>query len=113
MLSSLLGAWTFAAAETPAPVFHLDDVEGQAFDLSAHLGKEVILLDFWATFCVPCLTELESYRNIQLGIRIRAGGGGPVGGSAANRRPRAILRAHPGVSVSGAAGSGTASLSPL
>ena len=36
-----------------APDFSLPDINGQKLSLSSYLGK-VILLDFWATWCVPC-----------------------------------------------------------
>src|ERR1700730_7906030 len=44
-------------AGTIAPDFTARDVDGKTFRLSDHMGKEVVLLDFWATFCEPCKAE--------------------------------------------------------
>ena len=33
-------------------------MDGRSERLSEHLGKEVVLLDFWATFCEPCLAGM-------------------------------------------------------
>ncbi|HYP78628.1 MAG TPA: TlpA disulfide reductase family protein [Polyangiaceae bacterium] len=40
------------------PDFELSTTEGKSERLSEHLGKEVVLLDFWATFCEPCLAGM-------------------------------------------------------
>lgn len=40
-----------------APDFTASDIEGKTFHLSDHLGKDVVLLDFWSTFCEPCKVE--------------------------------------------------------
>ena len=40
------------------PDFELSTVDGKSERLSQHLGKEVVLLDFWATFCEPCLAGM-------------------------------------------------------
>jgi len=40
------------------PDFELSTTEGKSERLSDHLGKEVVLLDFWATFCEPCLAGM-------------------------------------------------------
>jgi peroxiredoxin len=47
-----------AAPQVAPPDFELSTVDGKSERLSAHLGKEVVLLDFWATFCEPCLAGM-------------------------------------------------------
>ena len=42
-----------------APPFSLKDLEGKTVSLEALKGK-VILLNFWATYCVPCKAEMSS-----------------------------------------------------
>jgi len=33
--------------------------------LSDHLGKQVVLIDFWATFCKPCLWAMPELEKLQ------------------------------------------------
>jgi peroxiredoxin len=40
------------------PDFELDTLDGRSVRLSDHLGKDVVLIDFWATFCDPCLAAM-------------------------------------------------------
>jgi peroxiredoxin len=47
-----------------APDFTASDVDGKTFRLSDHLGKSVILLDFWSTFCEPCKAEFPHLRAL-------------------------------------------------
>lgn len=48
------------------PDFSLETVDGETFTLSDHVGRDVIVMSFWATWCRPCLVELphldELYR---------------------------------------------------
>ena len=56
------GAAVHSSAGTLAPDFAAPDLQGATFRLSDHLGKEVVLLDFWSTFCEPCKAELPHLR---------------------------------------------------
>ena len=38
--------------------FELPTLDGKSARLSDHLGKDVVLIDFWATFCDPCLAAM-------------------------------------------------------
>jgi peroxiredoxin len=47
-----------------APEFSLPGLTGQTLNLSAYRGK-VVLLDFWATWCGPCLEEIPHFIELQ------------------------------------------------
>ncbi len=44
----------------PAPAFDVRDLEGRRWTLSDLKGK-VVVLNFWATWCVPCKTEMPHF----------------------------------------------------
>lgn len=54
-----LGASAIRAGE-PAPAFTAKRLDGADFDLAAHRG-EVVILNFWAIWCVPCRVELPAF----------------------------------------------------
>lgn len=53
-----------AASGTPMKAFTLKDMTGRSFDLRDHLGKDVIMVSFWATWCAPCKNELERMSKV-------------------------------------------------
>lgn len=47
-----------------APDFTLSQLDGKPLTLSSYRGK-VVLLDFWATWCVPCREETPHFVELQ------------------------------------------------
>ncbi len=46
------------------PLFELKTLDGDTTRLEDALGKSVIILDFWATWCKPCLKELPHINKL-------------------------------------------------
>ena len=54
--SSLLGK--------TAPPIELDLLNGGTFRLEEHVGQDIVMLDFWATWCGPCVEEIPLLSEI-------------------------------------------------
>lgn len=52
------GAEPKSSGGAKAPDFTLPGLKGGSVSLSDHIGKNVVLLDFWSTTCDPCMVEM-------------------------------------------------------
>jgi peroxiredoxin len=52
------------AERMPAPEFALKDVNGATVKMADYKGK-VVLLNFWATWCVPCKAEMPWFEEFE------------------------------------------------
>jgi thiol-disulfide isomerase/thioredoxin len=77
-----------------APAFALPDVEGRSLSLGSLRGRPV-LLNFWATWCPPCLAELPALEALAqahpdclqvVGIAESSGGADQIAAFARERR---------------------------
>ncbi len=53
-----------------APDFHVIDTMGEEFSLQQYRGQ-VVLLDFWATWCPPCIAEMPNVKQTYAKYRNR------------------------------------------
>ncbi len=69
-IAILILVWVNAMHKVPeviykqAPEFSLSDINGNKVSLSDFRGR-VVILDFWATWCPPCIAEIPHFIELQ------------------------------------------------
>jgi thiol-disulfide isomerase/thioredoxin len=53
-----------AVAEAAFAKFHATDMDGRVLTASSLRGR-IVVLDFWATWCAPCLKEVPTYQRLR------------------------------------------------
>lgn len=64
MIAAAVAALVLAAPPQANLKFSFKDTDGKKVSLSQFKGK-VIILDFWATWCVPCKAEIPGFIELQ------------------------------------------------
>ena len=60
----LVGLWSTPGRGEQALQFTLQDLEGDTFSLEEQLAQGPVVLDFWATWCKPCLKSLPKMQEL-------------------------------------------------
>jgi thiol-disulfide isomerase/thioredoxin len=60
---ALFLAWSGTAAQSTAPEFSFADLSGKPHSLAEYRGK-VVVLNFWATWCLPCREEMPMLNKL-------------------------------------------------
>lgn len=76
LLNTLLLAWASSAAAQPlkpwagvvTPPLELNDVDGKPHRLADYRGQ-VVLVNFWATWCKPCRDEMPSIERLRVSLK--------------------------------------------
>ncbi len=92
-LLALLGRARAPELPTEAPALALSTLDGEAIDLASLRGRPV-LLNFWASWCLPCKIELPALKTwAALHPEVT------VLGVSIDRDPNALRRALPGLNL--------------
>jgi peroxiredoxin len=99
MIAGLIAFTALPAAAAPlpagaqAPDFTRPSLDGKPVTLSAARGK-LVLLDFWASWCAPCIVELPHLIDLQKRYRDRLQ---VIGVSMDDRKSNAVdaMKRHP------------------
>jgi thiol-disulfide isomerase/thioredoxin len=65
------GGAASALVGQPAPAIDVATLNGNRFRLANYVGKEVVMVDMWATWCGPCKKELPILAEVAREYRTR------------------------------------------
>ena len=100
----MLFAWQCSVAGTggsgdyrvpePAPELSLPDLSGAIHRLSDHRG-EVLIVNFWASWCAPCIREMPALVRIEERLKESAGRVLAVNSGESTKRIQRYLKRNP------------------
>ena len=64
IISFFLIGSSISKSQEKAPDFRLPDLKGKQTELKEYFGNGPIVLDFWATWCKPCVKSLPKLQKI-------------------------------------------------
>lgn len=93
----LLSIGTAGQAAAPLPELSLPALKGQVVK-SRNLKRNIVVLDFWATWCEPCIGEIPAFNSLQkkyasrgvkvIGLAVQSGWSGDIRKFAAKYKMR-------------------------
>jgi cytochrome c biogenesis protein CcmG, thiol:disulfide interchange protein DsbE len=88
-LPQAAAALGLASGNEPAPAFTLQTLEGESLSLESLRGQ-VVLVNFWASWCPPCRVEMPGFERV---YRARRDDGFVIVGIATDRHAEDQIRA--------------------
>ena len=67
LLKGELGDFSYFDGPKPVPPLSFEDGQGHALSLASFKGR-VVLVNFWATWCAPCLREMPSLDRLEAAL---------------------------------------------
>jgi len=64
VLLTVLIPLSVSAEEASTVDFTLEDLDGELFTLSEHIGSGPVVIDFWATWCKPCKDTMPHLQKL-------------------------------------------------
>lgn len=59
-----MGVYTDSEEKKKVRDFTLRDLNGKNYTLSKNIGKGPIIINFWATWCLPCYAEMKELKRL-------------------------------------------------
>jgi cytochrome c biogenesis protein CcmG, thiol:disulfide interchange protein DsbE len=88
-LPQAAAAFNLGSGDEPAPAFNLLTLDGDSVSLESLRGQ-VVLVNFWASWCPPCRVEMPGFERV---YRARRDEGFVIVGIATDRHAEADIRA--------------------